>query len=449
MFDKVLIANRGEIAVRIIRACRELGIKTVAVYSEADKLSLHTQLADEAVCIGKDKSIGSYLNVTNILSACINTKATAIHPGFGFLSENADFARLCGECGIKFIGPNPEVIETMGNKANARKTMIEAGVPVIPGSTGTVDTIEEALTFAKRYGYPLLIKATAGGGGKGIRIVNSDDELREGYISARQEAKLAFLDDTVYIERMVKNARHIEVQILADEHGNIRHLYERDCSLQRRNQKVIEEAPAFCLSDEKRKEITELAVRAGKAVNYSNAGTLEFLYEPTTENIYFLEMNTRIQVEHPITEAITGIDIVAEQLKIASGSKISFEQKDVKINGFAIECRINAEDVRNNFMPQAGTIDLLHMPAGGGVRIDSCIYQGYKVPPFYDSMLAKVIVHCKDREYAIRKMKRCLYEVLIDGIKTNTEFHAEILSNEKYIACEFDTKFLEREILHK
>ncbi len=447
MFKKVLIANRGEIAVRIIRACREMGIKTVAVYSTADKDALHTQLADEAICIGKPKASDSYLNMVNILSACIVTRAEAIHPGFGFLSENADFARLCEECNIKFIGPSANVIDLMGNKSNARDTMIKAKVPVVEGSDGVIEDVKEIHEFCKKYGFPILIKASSGGGGKGIRIVNDFDEIDSNYDSAKQEAKLAFGDDSVYIERVILNARHIEVQILGDNHGNVCHLYERDCSLQRRNQKVLEEAPAFVLSDEKRKEICELAVRAGRAVNYSNAGTIEFLYETKSQNIYFMEMNTRVQVEHPVTELITGVDIVQEQIRVAYGEELSFKQEDIKIDGFAIECRINAEDVNNNFQAQAGNVSIYLAPAGYNVRVDSAIYQDYFIPPFYDSMIAKIIVKGRTRQEAIARMQRCLYECVVEGIKTNIDFQCMILENQNYINCEFDTKFLEREVL--
>ncbi len=447
MFKKILIANRGEIAVRIIRACRDMGIKTVAVYSTADKDSLHTQLADEAICIGGPKSVDSYLNMVNILSACILTNAEAIHPGFGFLSENSDFAKMCEECNIKFIGPSANTINLLGNKSNARDTMIKANVPVIQGSDGVVKDVEEIRAFCEKNGFPIMIKASSGGGGKGIRIVNNMDEIENAYTSAKQEAKLAFGDESVYMEQVILNARHIEVQILGDKFGNVRHLYERDCSLQRRNQKVIEEAPAFVLSDEKRNEICDIAVRASKAVNYENAGTIEFLYEPSSERIFFMEMNTRIQVEHPVTEMITGIDIVQEQIKIAYGEKISFSQEDVKINGFAIECRINAEDPFNNFQAQAGKVKMYLPPSSFGVRVDSNIYQGYDIPPFYDSMLAKIIVFGRTREEAIMRMQRSLYECVVEGVKTNVDFHCLILEDENYLKCNFDTKFIEREIL--
>lgn len=441
MFKKILVANRGEIAVRIIRAAKELGIRTVAVYSEADEFALHKQIADESVCIGPAKSSDSYLNMQNIITAAYNTKAEAIHPGFGFLSENATFANMCKECNIKFIGPSADVIDMMGNKANARKKMIEAKVPVIPGSDGVLKSIDEAYLFAKKYGYPVMIKASAGGGGKGIRIVNSPKEMEQAYNGAKLEAKMAFLDDSLYIEKLILNARHIEVQILADEHGEVVHLFERDCSLQRKNQKVLEEAPAFILSDKKRREIGKIAVRAAKAVGYQNAGTIEFLYKD--DKIYFMEMNTRIQVEHPITEMITSIDIVKEQIKIANGRRLNIKQADIEINGFAIECRINAEDFKNNFAPSPGKIEYLYVPGGLGVRIDSSVFQGYEIPPFYDSMLSKIIVHGKDRVEAIRKMRRVLDELIIDGVKTNIDFQRAILSNREYLKCEFDTSFID------
>ncbi len=409
MFHKVLIANRGEIAVRIIRACREMGIATVAVFSEPDRDALHTQLADEAVCIGPAKGIDSYLNMENIISAAVAKKAQAIHPGFGFLAENSTFATMCRECNIQFIGPSPEVIDKMGNKSNAREMMKKADVPVVPGSDGTVDTLEDAIKMAKRIGYPVMIKASAGGGGKGIRIVKEEKELEQAYQSAKNETIAAFGDDKVYMEKVIEHARHIEIQILGDHFGNIVHLGERDCSLQRRNQKVLEEAPSIAISNETRKKMGEAAVRAAKTVGYENAGTIEFLYDKEG-NFYFMEMNTRIQVEHPVTEMITNIDIVKEQLKIASGEKLELNQKDIIINGHAIECRINAENPKFNFAPSPGHIDFLLMPGGMGTRIDSAIYAGCDIPPFYDSMLAKVIVHGKNRIEAIEKMRRCLHE---------------------------------------
>ena len=447
MFNKVLIANRGEIAVRIIRACRELGIATVAVFSEPDREALHTQLADEAVCIGPAKAQDSYLNMQNIISAAVLTNAQAIHPGFGFLSENSIFAEMCEECNIKFIGPDAKTIDEMGNKSHARDLMIKAGVNVIPGSDGTVESIEAAYELADKLGYPVMIKASAGGGGKGIRIAHSKDELKNAYESAKLETSLAFGDDEIYMEKVIVNARHIEIQILGDDFGNVIHLGERDCSIQRRNQKVLEEAPSPKLDDKTRKAMGEAAVRAAKAVGYKGAGTIEFLYDKD-DNFYFMEMNTRVQVEHPVTEMVTGIDIVKEQLNIASGNPLSYKQEDVKITGHAIECRINAENPEKNFAPSPGTIDFLLIPGGGiGVRVDSAVYEGCDILPFYDSMIAKVITCGKDRNEAIAKMRRALYEFVIKGVDTNIEFQESILNNPSYIAGEFDTSFIEKEIL--
>lgn len=447
MFNKVLIANRGEIAVRIIRACRELGIATVAVFSEPDREALHTQLADEAVCIGPARATDSYLNMQNIISAAVLTKAQAIHPGFGFLAENSTFAAMCAECNIKFIGPDAETIDAMGNKSNARALMIKANVPVIPGSDGVVPDVETAYDVAKKLGYPVMVKASTGGGGKGIRIVRSEDELAAAYESAKSETKAAFGDDTMYMERVIENARHIEIQILGDDFGNVIHLGERDCSLQRRNQKVLEEAPSPALSEDIRKAMGDAAVRAAETVGYKSAGTIEFLYE-STGNFYFMEMNTRIQVEHPVTEMVTGVDIVKEQLKIASGDKLGYTQEDIVIKGHAIECRINAEAPERNFAPSPGKIDFLLMPGGGiGVRVDSAVYAGYKIPPYYDSMIAKVITHGKDRNEAIAKMHRALYEFVIEGVDTNIDFQESILVNPKYIKGEFDTSFIANEII--
>ncbi len=447
MFNKVLIANRGEIAVRIIRACRELGIATVAVFSEPDREALHTQLADEAVCIGPAKAQDSYLNMQNIISAAVLTNAQAIHPGFGFLSENSIFAEMCEECNIKFIGPDAKTIDEMGNKSHARYLMIKAGVNVIPGSDGTVESIETAYELADKLGYPVMIKASAGGGGKGIRIAHSKEELKNAYESAKLETSLAFGDDEIYMEKVIVNARHIEIQILGDDFGNVIHLGERDCSIQRRNQKVLEEAPSPKLDDKTRKAMGEAAVRAAKAVGYKGAGTIEFLYDKDG-NFYFMEMNTRVQVEHPVTEMVTGIDIVKEQLNIASGNPLSYKQEDVKITGHAIECRINAENPEKNFAPSPGTIDFLLIPGGGiGVRVDSAVYEGCDILPFYDSMIAKVITCGKDRNEAIAKMRRALYEFVIKGVDTNIEFQESILNNPSYIAGEFDTSFIEKEIL--
>ncbi len=445
MFDKILIANRGEIAVRIIRACREMGIKTVAVFSEPDREALHTQLADEAVCIGPAKVSDSYLNMKNIISAAVLTKAQAIHPGFGFLSENSTFAAMCQECNIKFIGPDASVIDALGNKSNARDMMKKAGVPVIPGSDGVVEDIEKAYQVADELGYPVIVKASAGGGGKGIRIVRKKEELEEAYESAKSETIAAFGDDHMYMEKLIEKARHVEVQILGDNHGNVIHLGERDCSIQRKNQKVLEEAPCVAVTEEIREKMCNSAVLAAKTAGYQSAGTIEFLYDEKSGNYYFMEMNTRIQVEHPITEMITGVDIVKEQIRIADGKKLSYAQSDIKISGHAIECRINAENPDKNFAPCPGLIDYLLLPAGGlGLRVDTAVYEGYEIPPFYDSMIAKVIVHGKTREEAISKMKRALYEFIIDGIDTNIEFQNRILNDKMYQKGEFNTSFLEK-----
>ena len=437
MLKKVLIANRGEIAVRIIRACRELGISTVSIYSEADKEALHAQLADYSVCVGPNPSKDSYLNVANILSACILTGCDAIHPGFGFLSENPKFAKMCEECNIKFIGPNSDTISLMGDKSQARKIMKKANVPVIPGYEGKIDSYEEAYKIAKDIGTPIMIKASSGGGGKGIRVVKNLDEFKHNYEAAKSEAMACFGDDRIYIEKYIENPRHIEFQIIADEYGNIIHLGERECSLQKNNQKVLEEAPSTFLNKELREKMGKVAIDAAKAVNYKNVGTIEFLVDKD-QNFYFMEMNTRIQVEHPITEMITDVDIVKEQLKIASGIKLNLSQEDIKIQGHAIECRINAKD--------AGTISELNMPSGLGVRVDSAIYCGYTIPPFYDSMIAKLITYGKDREEAIIKMKRSLGEFAIGGVNTNIDFQYEILEHQDFIDGNYDTSFLNKDI---
>lgn len=444
MFDKILIANRGEIAVRIIRACREMGIKTVAVFSEPDREALHTQLADEAVCIGSAKVGDSYLDMNNIISAAVEKQAQAIHPGFGFLSENSMFAGVCKDCNIKFIGPKGSVIDALGNKANARQMMINAGVPVIPGSDGILADVEQAYEMADKLGYPVIVKASAGGGGKGIRIVRKKEELKEAFLSAQSETKAAFGDDSMYMEKLIEGARHVEVQILGDSFGNVIHLGERDCSLQRKNQKVLEETPCEVLSESTRAKICDSAVRAAKAAGYENAGTIEFLYDEDSDKYYFMEMNTRVQVEHPITEMVTGVDIVKEQIRIAAGEKLLYTQDDIKISGHAIECRINAENPSRNFAPCPGTIDYLLMPSGGlGLRVDSAIYQGYEIPSYYDSMLAKVIVHGRDRDEAIAKMKRALYEFIIEGVDTNIEYQNKILNNKQFEKCQYNTSFLE------
>ncbi|SHH96370.1 acetyl-CoA carboxylase, biotin carboxylase subunit [Clostridium collagenovorans DSM 3089] len=444
MLKKVLIANRGEIAVRVIRACRELGIRTVAIYSEADKEALHTQLADESVCVGGPQSKDSYLNIKNILSAAILTGAEGIHPGFGFLSENSKFAQMCKECNIIFIGPDAETIDAMGNKSKAKEIMDAAGVPIIRGSKGIVETEEEAIELCKTIGYPIMIKASAGGGGRGIRIVREEKDLVSSYTMAKTEAKIAFGDDSMYIEKFIEEPRHIEVQVLGDNYGNVLYLGERDCSIQRRNQKVIEEAPSCVIDEETRKKLGDIAVKAAKAVNYKGAGTIEFLRDKYGE-FYFMEMNTRIQVEHPVTEMITGIDIVKEQLNVASNKPLDIKQEDITINGHAIECRINAEDPRAGFMPSPGVVNVINLPGGFGVRLDTAIYNGYKIPPYYDSMVAKLIVHGRDREEAINKMKRALDEFIIEGVKNNIEFQYEILNNKKFNEGDINTSFIAQE----
>ncbi|WP_270474307.1 acetyl-CoA carboxylase biotin carboxylase subunit [Clostridium cochlearium] len=444
MFKKILIANRGEIAVRIIRVCREMGIETVAVYSEIDKESLHVEMADEAICIGPPSPKDSYLNIKNILSATVLTGAEAIHPGFGFLSENSKFASMCKECNIVFIGPDSELIDKMGNKSNARRIMEEAGVAVVPGSKKPIENSQEALDLAEKIGYPVMIKASAGGGGRGIRVVKHEKELIEAINTAKKEALSAFGDDSMYMEKYIECPKHVEIQILGDNYGNIVYLGERDCSIQRRNQKILEEAPCSVITQELRNKMGEAAVRAAKYVGYKNAGTIEFLLDKHN-NFYFMEMNTRIQVEHPITEFITGVDLIKEQIKIAAGMKLSFSQEDIKIQGHSIECRINAEDTLNNFMPCPGRISGLFIPGGLGIRVDSNIYDGYTIPPTYDSMIAKLIVHGRDRHEAINKMKRALGEFLIDGIKTNIDYHMSILNNEKFISGNYDTGFIGRD----
>ena len=443
MFQKILVANRGEIAVRIIRACREMGIKTVAVYSEADKEALHTMLADEAICIGPAASSESYLDMERILSACVIMKADAIHPGFGFLSENARFAELCEKCGIRFIGPSAEIIHKMGNKSEARKTMMEAGVPVIPGSKNPVFTIEEGLKTAKEVGFPVMIKASSGGGGKGMRISESEEDFEINFQNAQMESIKGFSDNTMYIERFIERPRHIEFQILADRHGNVVHLGERDCSIQRRHQKVLEEAPSIAISSELRARMGETAVRAAKAVGYENAGTIEFLLDQSG-NFYFMEMNTRIQVEHPVTEAVTDIDLIKEQIRIAAGEELSVKQEEINIVGHAIECRINAEDPEKNFMPCPGTITELHLPGGRGIRVDTAVYNNYRIPANYDSMILKLIVHDKDRASAIAKMRSALGELVIEGVKTNLDFQYEIINNPDFEAGDIDTDFISK-----
>lgn len=447
MFKKILIANRGEIAVRIIRACREMGIRTVAVYSEGDRTALHAQLADEAVCIGPSPSKDSYLNIQNIISATVLTGAEAIHPGFGFLSENSKFASICEECKIKFIGPKKECIELMGDKAKAREIMKKSKVPVVPGFEGVIKDEEHLKKESQKIGYPVMLKAASGGGGKGIRIVSSEAELINSYNSAKSEAENAFGDGTIYIEKYIVNPHHIEFQILGDDFGNIIHLWDRDCSIQRKNQKVLEEAPSTFLNDDIRKNMGEVAVKAAKSVNYNSVGTIEFLVDDD-KNFYFMEMNTRIQVEHPVTEAITGVDIVKEQINVASGLSLTFKQDDVKINGHAIECRINAEDPEKNFMPCPGKIEALIMPGGHGIRIDSGMYAGCTIPPYYDSMIAKLIVHGKDRNEAIMKMKRSLWEFVVEGVNTNIDLQFDILSNEDFEKGYYNTGFLKDKLVN-
>ena len=444
MIRKVLIANRGERAVRIIRACRELGLKTVAIYSEIDKDAMHTELADEAICVGTSKSKDSYLNESNILSAAVVTGCNAIHPGFGFLSEKASFASMCEECNIKFIGPSSETISIMGNKSMAREIMKKANVPVIPGSDGLINNIEEAKIEAKKIGYPIMIKASSGGGGKGIRIVPNESELENAYFTAKTEAKNNFGDDSVYMEKFIENPRHIEFQILADSFGNVIHLGERDCTIQRRNQKVLEEAPSIILSNKLREKMGIAAVNAAKAVNYINAGTIEFLLDKHGD-FYFMEMNTRIQVEHPVTEMITNVDIVKEQLNIANGKELSLSQDDIVIEGHAIECRINAENPNKGFAPCPGKINFLNIPGGNGIRVDTAVYNGYSIPPTYDSMIAKLIAHGKTREEAIRKMLRALDEFVIDGVDNNIDFQISILNNELFRLGNYDTSFISNE----
>jgi acetyl-CoA carboxylase biotin carboxylase subunit len=443
MIKKVLIANRGEIAVRIIRACREMGINTVAICSEIDKDALHAQLADETVCIGPTPAKDSYLRMDRILSAAYATGADAIHPGFGFLSENSKFAELCKKCNITFIGPSGEVIDKMGNKSEARKTMMDAGVPVVPGTKEAVYTSSDGKRIADDMGYPVMIKASAGGGGKGMRIVESEDQFVRLFETASQEAKNAFGDDTMYIEKYIPRARHIEFQIMADNYGNVIHLGERDCSIQRRHQKMIEESPSVVISDELRKEMGDTAVQAAKAANYCNAGTIEFLLDQKN-NFYFIEMNTRIQVEHGVTEMVTGIDLIKEQIKVAGGENLSYKQEDIKIFGHAIELRINAENPAKNFAPSPGLVTNFHMPGGKGVRIDTALYYGYRIPAAYDSLIAKIIVHDSDRDQAIRKMRGVLGELVIEGIDTNIDFQYQLINHEDYKNGDVDTGFVER-----
>lgn len=441
MFKRILIANRGEIAVRIIRACREMGIRTVAVYSQADRNAVHVGLADEAVCIGKAEASDSYLNMERIISAAIAVGAEAIHPGFGFLSENAEFVQMCEQHHITFIGPSSELISRMGNKSEAKKTMKQAGVPVVPGTEEPVYDLEEAKREAERIGYPVMIKASSGGGGKGMRIARSREEFAVSFQAAQQESIRAFADDSMYLERYVQNPRHVEVQIMADKYGQVIQLGERDCSIQRRHQKMIEESPSPALTDEIRKKIRSTAVQAAKVVNYESAGTIEFLLDDSGE-FFFMEMNTRIQVEHPVSELISGVDLIREQIMVAAGEALSVAQEDILFRGHAIECRINAEDPIRGFLPCPGTITHLHLPGGNGVRIDTAIYEGYQIPPNYDSMLVKVITYDRDRKTAIRKMIRALDEMEIEGVETNLEFQYDILHQKDFQEGDFTTDFI-------
>ncbi|MBQ8787849.1 MAG: acetyl-CoA carboxylase biotin carboxylase subunit [Oscillospiraceae bacterium] len=445
MFKKVLIANRGEIAVRVIRACRELGIKTVAVFSTADRSALHAQIADEAVCIGGAATKDSYLNEKAIIAACEITGADAVHPGFGFLSENAAFARNCEKCGITFIGPAPESIEMLGDKAAAKTAMKNAGVPVIPGSDGAVKDMEEAKRLAEEIGFPLMVKASAGGGGRGIRLVEKMEDLEAQVTAAKQEALNFFGDDSIYMEKFIINPKHIEFQILADKHGNVIHLGERDCSMQRRNQKVLEETPSAIMTPQLRDRMGKAAVAAAKVCGYYNAGTIEFLVD-ADKNFYFMEMNTRIQVEHPITEFVTGVDLVKAQLKIAAGKELPYEQQDIEIKGHSIECRINAESPEHNFRPSPGKINSLHIPGGPGIRIDSSAYQGYTITPYYDSMIAKLIVYAPTRDEAIAKMKWALAEFIVEGVDTNIDFQLSLIRDPAFEEGNYDIGYLGRKM---
>ena len=443
MFQKILIANRGEIAVRVIRACKELGIKTVAIYSTTDSDALHVQLADEAICVGSALANDSYLNMENIISAAVLTKAEAIHPGYGFLSENAKFAKLVVECNLIFIGPRAEIIETMGNKSKARQLMLEHDIPVVPGSDGNIASLEEGSKIAQQIGYPIIIKAASGGGGKGMRIVREETDFADMFEIARKEAIASFGDGSLYLEKYIEKPKHIEFQVVGDNHKNYVHLYERDCSIQRSHQKLVEEAPSLNLSEDVRREMASDVIKIAQGIDYNSVGTIEFLVD-REQNYYFIEMNTRIQVEHPVTEMITGIDLINEQIKIAFGHKLSFTQEDVKLNGYAIECRINAEDPMNKFMPSVGQIENLVLPGGFGVRIDSMIYPNYNLSPFYDSLILKLIVHGKTRLECIYKMRRALEELIINGVTTNSEFHYYIMYHLDYVEGNYDTSFVEK-----
>lgn len=442
MFSKILIANRGEIALRVIRACKEMGIRTVAVYSEVDRNSLHVRFADEAICIGRAQSSASYLNIPAIISAAEITDVEAIHPGYGFLAENSHFAEICESCKIIFIGPTPESIRLMGDKMAARTAMQKAGLPIIPGSTSEIKNKEEALKIAQKISYPVIIKATAGGGGKGMRVCHNDITLISSLMIAQQEAEANFGNPNVYIEKYIEKPRHIEIQLLADKFGRILHLGERDCSIQRRHQKLLEESPSSAVDSKLRKRLGEMAIKGVKSANYTSAGTIEFLLDENN-NFYFMEMNTRIQVEHPVTEMVTGIDIIKEQIRIAAGEKLSFQQEDIKFSGAAIECRINAEDFENNFMPSPGKIETLNLPGGPGIRIDTHIYQGYTISPYYDSLAAKLIAYGNNREEAVKKMRRALSEFIIGPIKTTIPFHIKLLENPLFINSEISTHFVQ------
>ena len=442
MFKKVLIANRGEIALRVIRACRELNISTVAVFSEADRDSLHVRLADESVCIGPPPASQSYNHVARLISAAEVTGVDAIHPGYGFLSENAHFAEVCASCNFTFIGPTPDMIRAMGDKAEARRSMTAAGLPVVPGSEGTLPDVEAALELAKRIGFPVIIKATAGGGGRGMRVAYDEKQLRAGFGIAQAEAGAAFNNNAVYVEKFITRPRHIEFQILGDAHGNLIHLGERECSVQRNHQKLIEESPSPFLSPEQRMKVGEMAVRGAKSIGYVNAGTMEFLFDQDG-SFYFMEMNTRIQVEHPVTEEVTGIDLVKEQILVAAGEPMTFRQEDVKLSGHAIECRINAEDFEHNFRPSPGKVTYWYRPGGPGLRVDSHVYAGYTIPPYYDSMIGKLIAHGKDRAEAIRRMEIALEEMIVEGIKTTIPFHRLALASEKFRNGDLSTRFVE------
>lgn len=446
MIKKLLIANRGEIAVRIIRACKELDIETVAVYSEGDKDALHVQLADEAYCIGPVASKDSYLNKTNLITIAKLTNTDAIHPGYGFLAENADFAELCRDSNVIWVGPSPEAISAMGTKDVAKETMKTAGVPVVPGSVGIVETIEDAKKVVSDIigGYPVIIKATAGGGGKGIRVATNEEELIKGINVTQKEAAAAFGNPGIYLEKFIEDFRHCEIQILADNHGNVIHLGERDCTVQRRMQKLLEETPSPAIDEKTRAEMGEAAVKAAKAVNYSGAGTVEFIYDYNNKKFYFMEMNTRIQVEHPVTEMVTGVDLIKSMIRVANGEELTLKQEDVKFEGWAIECRINAENPDKNFMPSPGEVKMYLPPGGYGVRVDSAVYPGYKIPPFYDSMVAKLICYGETRDEAIARMKRALSEFVIEGIDTTIPFHLRLLNHEKFVEADFNTKFLEK-----